>query len=258
MKHLSLLVLISCCCFTAFAQQKVTFGIIVKAGNYTLPYKQKSESIYPQIQRISKDVNFQKAGVAYSFGVNGTLRLGGHFRVSGELLYRMANYCFGFEQELLNVGETTPFATSSGKQQIKESSLFLPVKIHFSFLKDGRTSIALGAGIYHFLNVSTKGQNENKVGGLSASPYKYNLPEIEIINSDKKPEMAFTAGVSHRLDKHTTIGLEFIYERRSADKILFGRYPPGSDLPLRSFGYFYIEVPSMRSLSLTLSHNLSR
>jgi hypothetical protein len=258
MKHLSLLVLLSCYCFIAFAQQKATFGLVVKAGNYTLPYQHKSESFYFHGQRFSKYVIFQNAGATYSFGINGSLRLGGHFRVSGELLYRVANYSFGFDQELLNVGETTPFSSSNDMHQINESSLFLPVKIHFSFLKNGRTSITLGAGLFHFLNVSNKGETAYKNVGFSDRYYSYHLPDIDIINSDDKPEMAITAGVSHRLDKHTTIGLEFTYERRAADKIFFSYYAPDSVLSFISYGFFQMEAPSMRSLSLNLYHILSR
>ena len=258
MKKFYLFTLLSCCFFTAFSQKKAAVGLVVKAGNYTVPFQHTSESFNYYGERISKYTTIQNAGSAYSFGISGSLRLGGHFRVSSELLYRMVAYTFGSDQKLSTVPENTLLYTAHEKQQITESSLCLPVKVHFSFLKNGRTTLALGAGVFHILNVANKGYSETIDVGRPRRYNSYQFSDLAIINTDNKPEMTLTAGVYHRIDKNTTIGLEFNYERRAAAKIHFSKYDYFSDFGRPNHGYFDMEAPSVRSLSIALGHNLTQ
>lgn len=129
------------------AQRKYELGIVLKAGNFAFPNK-TTELITATNPFYEKSIR-QRVGRTVIFGVAHSLRLGGHFRISAEMLYRYAvitSTKLDHRVYTSNTGLVNVFDISLG-QIMAESSLALPVKVHYTFRKNGRSSIAGGLGV---------------------------------------------------------------------------------------------------------------
>ncbi|MFN0036236.1 MAG: hypothetical protein ACKVUS_14325, partial [Saprospiraceae bacterium] len=157
----------------AFSQQKNEFGFVVKAGNYAIPSEKKEYQPFNNGGN-SWTTSAQKAGETYTFGLWYARRLSGHVRLSAELLYRRASvlnkqgsyydYFDGIQIQRSEYLQT---------QHINENSLSLPIKLHFSFKKEGRTTFALGGGFSRVFAAEVGGQNESQYGFDEKRAYQF-------------------------------------------------------------------------------------
>jgi hypothetical protein len=239
----------------ADAQQKMEFGLVAKAGNFTLPAERTTVNVHENSAR--KTVSRNQPGSAYFLGVWQSLRLGNRFRLSAELLYRHTTlrtqqYRFNRSGMGVALSETEHWST----RQVAENSLFLPLKLHFSFKKNGRTSLAVGAGFSKAFGASyhehQKSRNKYQPGLDFDSDQNFDLNGIKASYT----YLTFTSGVYHRLDARTSIGLEFNFERR--DDTSFYYYHTSYSSFFDCLCYEYpLGVHTMRNFSLSVSHSLA-
>ncbi len=245
---------------TVFSQQKSEFGIVVSGGNFAMPFQKTTTEPYYYGQRIATTIESQDAGSLFSVGVKGSLRLGGYFRVSAELLYRMSTSKSSFTYANAPVGADPLANFSRQTQTVTESSIAIPIKLYASFKKNGRTSVALGAGLSRRVGGELKGWYDSQSAEYPNNDYHYRYPDLDLGLRDFKPALLLSAGLYHRLDKRTALGLEFYYERRSDQERYSSGYPSNIDflVDCLCYGFLYLDTPSVRNFSLTLSHSFSR
>lgn len=240
------------------AQRKYELGIVLKAGNFAFPHE--SRELITATNPFYEKIITQRVGRTVIVGVAQSLRLGGHFRVSAEILYRYAlitSTKLDHRVYTPNSGLINEFDINLG-QIVTESSLALPVRLHYSFRKDGRSSIAGGLGVSrkwsaHMLNHQTERSSLFPDNDIN---YTYLMHRFS--NRDFATKLSFTAGFYHRVQKNTTLGLEFTYEGRSLKEEF---YDPEAMIDYSNCycnPYPYIALPAMRSFTLSLQHNLLR
>jgi len=235
---------------SGFAQRKSEFGFLVKAGNYTFP-SQKTEHSYVYSSSASTNTLTIQPGAVYSLGFWQAIRLSDHFRLSGELLYRFSSFS-GRKQEF-NVFPDGNYRLDE-RRKFDERSLSLPIKLHYSWNKDGKLSLALGGGISRFLS--------SRVFIRSTARSFQLVEKITEINSNyanpihQKNSYNLCASLNYRLDPNTTLGFEYTFEKapRFSYPDIYFIIDPISDL------IFYLPEPSaypaMKSFSVSLKHNI--
>ncbi|MFN0036235.1 MAG: hypothetical protein ACKVUS_14320 [Saprospiraceae bacterium] len=237
----------------AFSQQKNEFGFVVKVGTYAIP-SEKTEHFNNGYE--GRSTYAQKAGETYTFGLWYSRRLGNRVRLSGELLYRHASfsnkdgwYSSHFDQTALGYSGRERF------QQINDHSLSLPVKLLFSFKKNGKTTLALGGGISRVFAADVSGEEKYQASADLATYFHKMYAGWKDFNT----EINLTAGLFHRLDSKTSIGLEYTFEE-TAERYYSAFY---SQIALDGcgcfgpcVGYYFLFPHNMNSFSLSLRHNI--
>ena len=258
MKNFSLSILLSFIATAVFSQKNADFGLVLQAGNFTSP-NQKTEQNFSGGEGVYTNSTNQKAGISYAVGIRQSIRLGGYFRISAEVLYRMASFSTSKAYSYGPIS-AAPNYTDIQSQQVAESSIAIPVKLHMSLKKNGRTSIVLGAGISRVLRSEFKANSASKNVLFPQSDYACRCPDLDLGMRDFKPATVFTAGLYQNINKSTSLGLEFSYEHRSEEQRYSSGFGDINEPFVNCFcsGYQYLQTPSMRSLSVSLSHNLSK
>ncbi len=255
MKIFVLLFFCSSCAFAAFSQNRASFGFVVKAGNFSLPFQHKENT--DNELRIKRDFSRQTAGYLFGLGIWESYQIDAHFKLYGELVFRHSSCTTsdGYDMEL----KAVEGAKSSSNREIRfsESNLSLPVKLHYSFASNGRTAVAIGAGIVANIGTTIKGTRRYRNSLVNQNAYTYsNISPPFFSGRTINPVLTLITGVYHRIQEGTSIGLEFAYERRSAERRYSAtRIDCGGPL-IDCGGYSYLGSPSMRSLSIVLSHDL--
>lgn len=243
-----LLPLLLCLATLAFSQQKHEFGFVVKAGNYAIPSKKTVVSNY----EITTTTITGKAGRAYIIGIWHSLALGSHIRLSGELLYRSSS--FVNEEHIYSswVFEGD-YERSEQIQETSARSLSLPIKLHFSFKKHGKTSLAIGGGISRDFAVSIY---EKTKWQYSPWPEASNSYDLRYTNWKAFANTYnLTAGVHYRIDPKTSLGLEYTFEKSTKPLKAYSNLPilcPDCDF----YYMMLIPRPNMNSFSVFLRHNI--
>jgi hypothetical protein len=240
----------------ANAQQKMEFGLVAKAGNFTLPKEKTSVVQYNPDE--SQSVSSNQPGSAYFFGIWNSLRLGGHFRLSAELLYR---HITTHEQQYTfyrhGIGPDVSESEYWEVHQTAENSIFLPLKLHFSFKKNSRTSFALGAGFSKTFGMTYRGYNKSRNSNTSQFDFGHDTRLDLGLQDMSSAYLSFTTGAYHRLDARTTLGLEFNFERRD-DPVRIRYAPSFSSATVDCLCYYApSQASAMRNFSLSLSHSLA-
>ncbi|MDO8365612.1 MAG: outer membrane beta-barrel protein [Saprospiraceae bacterium] len=232
----------------AFSQHKPEFGFVVKAGNFT-PQKATTTTEYG----FNNSVRL-KAGSVYTLGLWQTLSMGKRFRISAELLYRNS-FVVKEIRSWYNNSPGMPVA-SLQRQSINHSSLSIPVKLHYSFKKNGKTSLAIGGGVSRRFSQTVLNHFEYGDDAVIFSPndYQERVSDWNVFSTD----VQFTAGLFHRINPKTAVGLEYIFERTG----LHNNYYYASSLILCDClcdcgnGYGLQNTPKMNSFSVSLRHNI--
>ncbi len=260
MKQIYFLSLLLILVTPVFSQKKAEFGLVFSAGNFTRPFQQTTKEYYPTDQMVYTTINSHDAGNAFSIGVKQLLRLNKHLKLTGELLYRMASFENSFSGISSKIDGDQVSGSSVQSQKVRESSIAIPIKLHFFLNKKGSTSFALGAGFSQRLNAEFKGWHEYKYEEIPALNHNYRYPDMDLGFRDFSPELLLSAGLYHQLDNKTSLGIEYNYERRSDEALYYSEYFQYSEflIDCLCYGFVYLKTPNLRSWSLTLSHNLSK
>jgi len=236
---------------SAFSQQKAAFGFVVKAGNFAIPHENRTVDAY----YAYFDKN--NAGSTYTLGIWQSVPLGKRFQISAELLYQ--NTFLSKEHRNWYAGSPGIFAMPTSfrqTQKIYQSSISIPLKLHFSLDKKGKTSLALGGGVSRRFtqNVHNHQEFEEGVATFTTSDYKVRISDWDAFVTN----FQITAGLFHRLDRNTALGIEYTYERANRS---YGDYfsslsifcdclcDCGNQLAIQN-------TPKMNSFSVSLRHNI--
>ena len=244
MKTLLSTILILCLASLAVAQQKPEFGFVVKAGNAGWPTN-KSDLYYSY--QFTRNTGRRNIGRTFTMGVWYSIPLSKRVRLSTELLYRYSAQKseFSFWQLVSGGGG---FPTLSSKRQthrMNHSSLSLPVKLHFPFSENGKTTFVLGAGISQFFALNTAVLYEYEE--VNGTFFPDNYEENRLIGRNQfRLNYNLTAGLFRRLDPKTAIGIEYTFERTHSPYNFF------STCDCTSF----VKIPNLNSFSLSLRHNI--
>ncbi len=250
MKKTFLLLLCSSLATLAFTQRKAEFGFVVKAGNYAFPFKKTTSESYLGTTTSSKTITYN-AGETYALGIWQSFRLGKHFRLSGELVYRYAS--FTSEEDFYQWTWEGSFQTIS-RLKTQENSLALPLKLHFSFKKEGKASISLGGGFSHIFaaNVYVQASTQFFQFQQSTGAFTTRYSKPDAFNT----QYNLSAGFHYRLDAKTALGLEYTFEKATHTYL---QYPNAGLTPPVDCNCFYNEPrigPNMNSFSVSLRHNI--
>jgi hypothetical protein len=251
------LLLLLFCHTMVLAQSKSEWGILAKAGVHGLPQKHSLTNLF-ESESLTETIS-AKAGQVYTLGAWYGLRLGGHVRLSGSLLFRQSimENSRVFQWQGASAAPAINQSTSSEMQQFTEYSIVLPVQMRVSFRKNGRTALSLGAGFSRFLAGKQEMRSILDYPQFPQNNYSFYFPETAAKSSVSKSAINYSIGVSHRLDHRTSIGLEFTFEKR----------PPGTEVyPLnnlidtqiacRCYGIPMLDLPNMQQIGLYIEHRL--
>lgn len=235
--------------FSSFAQQKQQFGLVVKAGNYTIPFQKVTEGNYDY--NPDKKLTFAP-GQVYTFGIWHLSPLGDRFQFSAELLYR--NQRFSFEEQYRSSPNATNLYFSETYRKIEVSSLALPLKLHWLWKKGGKSSCFVGAGMSRNFIVNIYNENTTQTS---------QLPKTTWTNTDRYSDIGgfenhleLTGGFNYQLNSNTSIGFEYAYGKTSETAYCDPKLLAN---PLIDIACLYIDPrlkPQMNSFSISLRHNI--
>ncbi|MFN0216331.1 MAG: hypothetical protein ACKVT2_18890 [Saprospiraceae bacterium] len=249
MKKILLLPLFLCLATLAFSQGKHEFGFVVKAGNYSLPFEKTELDVY---SNNDTRTIYQKAGAVYSIGIWQSLPLGSRFRISAELLYRNALVKNGehFSRTYFERGQ----AYQENKQKHQESSVSIPIKLHYRFKKDGKFSMALGGGVSRVFALNVF--EENRIQ-FKPEPETTSTSTITFSDWDAfKTQFNLNAAIYYQLGSKTSLGLDYTFEKLAYQN---GYYPKSQINQLIYCECLYTEpsiISNMNSFSVSLRHNI--
>ena len=252
-RHLKESLLLFCVCLTthAFAQQKPEFGFVVKAGNAGWPTN-KSDLYYSY--QFTRNTERRNIGRTFSMGVWYSIPLSKRVRLSTELLYRYSAQKseLGFWNPASGGGGFPTYSSHRQTHRMNHSSLSLPVKLHFPFSENGKTTFVLGAGISQFFALNTAILYEYEEVNGTFRPDKYE--ENRLIGRNQfRLNYNLTAGLFRRLDPKTAIGIEYTFERTRRPYDFFSiNYCDCFCICETSF----VNIPNLNSFSLSLRHNI--
>jgi hypothetical protein len=242
--------------FSTFAQRKHDTGLVIKAGNFTFSdqkFKSSSSDVGYGIQETKN-----RPGVSLTFGGYHTLRLGNHFSLSAELLYRYSSYEILIDNKQRYYGQYSLLNYDYlESKQWSESSLSLPVKLNYSLRKNGRTSVSLGGGVSRIIALN---RNEAQQYVNLANPrigFASNIWERDTKWQNFENMLSLTAGITHRISDNTRIGFEFTFEKVR------------EVLPDYAYQFSYLDcicdyfksritTPKLQNVAVSLYHNLLR
>jgi opacity protein-like surface antigen len=257
MKKLYLLLLCTIALNSGFSQEKHEFGLLIKGGNFTSPTIQIDRQWYEFNQAIS--TNSTSAGFSLGFGIWKSIRLGAHFRISAELMYRYSTFSKKLAYEWKNNTIGIVSSTSAQSQESSESSLSLPVKVHYAFRKNGPTSIHVGFGVSRVIMEQMLGSFNDRSAGYPQFDREYTFPVFSSEMKDFNPMMTAVFGVQHKIAPQTSIGLEFTYERNTDVRKEYPHYVgPANLIDCLCYGFTYLGTANRYNFSASIFHNLQR
>lgn len=231
------------------AQSKAQFGLVVKAGNYTIPFQKFTEGHYDY--NPDKKLTFAP-GQVYTLGIWHLCPLGDRFQFSAELLYR--NQSFSFEEQYHSTPDAQNLYISDNYRKIMVSSLALPLKLHWLWKKGGKSSCFVGAGMSRNFIVNIYNKNTTETS---------QFPKTTWTNTDRYSDIGgfenhleLTGGFNYQLNSTTAIGLEYTYGKTSETAYCDPRQLVN---PLIDIACYYIDPrlkPQMNSFSISLRHNI--
>ena len=256
MKKVYLLLLFLCFSSTAFSQQKSEFGFVVKGGNYAIPSKRNT----PESFFFNSDNNVitHQAGSVYTIGIWHSVPLGHVFRLSGEFLYRSISFSGEHKSAFSFIDGIAPaIINSTLNQKMNESSISIPVKLHFPLKKEGRISFAIGGGISRvfYSNFISRSVTQSNHPTLGVEPDRIFVRRLSSWD-DFNTSLSLTAGLHYRIDKKTAFGLDYTFENAASryydisDTFLF------CDCICDCSGYSSQLRTNMNSFSVSLRHNI--
>jgi hypothetical protein len=245
--------LLFCICLAtnALAQQKPEFGFVVKAGNAGWPIN-KSDLYYSY--QYTRNTERRNIGRAFSMGVWYSIPLNKRVRLSTELLYRYSAQKseLSFWHPGSGGGGFPTLSSNRQTHRMNHSSLSLPVKFHFPFNENGKTTLVLGAGISQFFALNSAILYEYEEGDGTLFPDYY--VENRLIGRNQfRLNYNLTAGLFRRLDPKTAIGIEYTFERT---------HRPYNFFSTNFCDCFCIcqtpfdNIPNLNSFSVSLRHNI--
>ncbi len=249
-KDFYLLPILLCFATHVFAQQKPEFGFVVKAGNAGWPTN-KSDLYYSY--QFTRNTGRRNIGRTFTMGVWYSIPLSKRVRLSTELLYRYSTQ----KSELSfwhpvsgGGGGFPPYYSNHQTHHMNHSSLSLPVKLHFPFSENGKTTFVLGAGISQFFALNTAVLYEYEE--VNGTFFPDNYEENRLIGRSKfRLNYNLTAGLFRRLDPKTAIGIEYTFVRTHRPYHFF----PTCDCFCICETSF-VRIPNLNSFSLSLRHNI--
>jgi hypothetical protein len=245
--------LLFCICFAtnALAQQKPEFGFVVKAGNAGWPTN-KSELYYSY--QYTRNTERRNIGRTFSMGVWYSIPLNKRVRLSTELLYRYSAQTskFSFWHPGSDGGIIGPLFSNRQTHQMNHSSLSLPVKLHFPFNENGKTTLVLGTGISQFFALNTAVLYEYEEVNGTFLP-DYHVENRFIGRNQFRLNYNLMAGLFRRLDPKTAIGIEYTFERTHRP---YNFFPTNFCDCLCICDMQFAKIPNLNSFSLSLRHNI--
>ncbi|MCW5924346.1 MAG: outer membrane beta-barrel protein [Saprospiraceae bacterium] len=245
MKQLYLLPLLLLSTVALFAQEKFELGFAVKAGTFTMPHEKK--------ETIGLAYDYP-AGFSSSYGVFVSRRLGGHFRLSLDLLYNFSRY-----EERGNGAE--PFssflpATTKMTRNINAQSLITPLQILFSPKKNGKWVLNAGAA----LNVVLGSEMMTRMESDSQNPVtQWQSDPVRRFGEGTLLQAFLIAGLHYRMEQRTAIGLEFTGLLRREQLTYWNWSAPPMAIIACDCINPYNGIPFwMQSLAISLRHNILR
>lgn len=192
----------------SFAQQKPEFGLLASAGTYTYPGHKQPLDIYAD---TDDQTMTHKPGSNFSLGIWHSWPLGKRFKISAELQYRYVGIASKLENQFsFNNGSGTFESSSIQEQTISESSLVLPVYLHYSFKKAPKLSLRLGAGVSRAFSSVSSAKIQTKLAGSPDHTAYINYRSSNW--EDFVNQLNLHAGLHFKIDPNTSLGLDYTFE----------------------------------------------
>lgn len=258
MKNFYLLLLFSSLATLTVAQQKPEFGFVAKFGTYAIPSSKTESSAYGS--NTSQSTFTQKLGQTQSIGFWSAVPIGKYVRLSAELLYRRGTFSNSqaYFSEYFDGASSLRF-WSTQNQSIHENTLSLPIKIHLTFKENGKTTFAFGGGLSRIFSATVRSSNEYKQSPSSypyPPSYPYPFPIVRSNWSDFEIGFNMTAGLHHRLDNKTSIGIEYTFEKSPEQGYSYLSLSSLAIVDCLCYDYYLMRHSNMNSFSVSLRHNI--
>ncbi len=238
--------------FIPLNAQKTEFGLVMKAGAYTVPFKNREIEVnyYADRHELSS-----KPGSNYALGIWHTIPLSKKLRLGTELLFRVTNVSVVYHsQGQFYNGVSQVFTSSERYQDSYHTSLSLPIKLQLTPSPNSKFAMELGFGITQKLSFLS----QNKIVRRSSTEneteehYQIGLDSWDKIN----PVFSFYTGVRYNINQQTALGIEYLFEKNNdydlgEPLIIFG--PQGACNCLFSYPD---HTPNINSFSVSLRHNI--
>lgn len=232
--------------------QKHEFGPIVKAGIYTLPFKNREIEVYYDADR--HDLS-SKPGSNFALGVWHTLSLSKKLRLSTELLFRNTSVStvYHSQSQFFN-GVNQVYVSSERYLDYYQNSLSLPIKLQVTPSPTSKFAIDLGFGITQGLSFLSQNKMVMRTSLEEETEMHY---QIGVDSWDKfNPLFSFYTGLRYYINQQTALGIEYLFEHNNeyalVEPLLIFDPQGGCNC---FFGYPDY-MPNMHSFSLSLRHNL--
>jgi hypothetical protein len=176
--------------------------------------------------------------------------LGGHFGISAELLYNFSIYEENSRFEYYD--QESNFYWYDTDNSFEVNTLMIPAKVHFSFSKNGKLSIAAGLAPSLILKSRVATIYKDVTGNYITTDSK--KAQVMGSDGDEGVQLFFTAGGRYHISPQTSVGIDFTGSL-SRDRTPF--YP---DISICGVGSEYIVTYPfwMKSLAISLRHNILR
>jgi hypothetical protein len=249
----------------ANAQQKMEFGLVAKAGNFTLP-EYKEVVGFEARQKI-----MLYPGVQLQLGAYAQRSLNRRLSLSAGLLYQHSA-ARKWENIWMKPSLSEISASADINAEIAQGSLTLPIGLHFQPLQWAKTSLSVGwSPVYTLFNSTRLLSNNSPIDDEpSVSPDYYccdclfiiSLPteSIGFYSTEKvvsRFQSLITGGLKHRIARQTTVGIEFALSLGAFRQTSNFHYQYDCCTPR-----FMYEIPEGRypiftkNISVSLFHNL--
>lgn len=208
-----------------------------------------------------RSVQKSKAGYFNRFGVFNSYSISKRMRVSGELLLGIGSMSTSTKSNRgVSVTDISTKTTYITTHSIELLDVSLPVKVHYSFKKDGKLSVMLGMGVACLVNADVRLVQEIRGGTEPATLPFSNTPGVTRIGAhDLRTRYSIEAGWQYRLSQSTAVGIRISLEPGFLNPPLSLREPVVYPFIPRDFVFnfpYFEKSLRLASLSLVIRHNL--
>lgn len=202
-------------------------------------------------------------GINYSLGLAYQHKLGKHFSLATQLLYQYSNYRINMASKFRVSTSGFPFFQNTDTDQYLqfcESSLSIPVLLHYHFIKQEKTSIAIGLDLNRVLSRTMVQQlRVVSLDQPQRTKQESQAPRLSPFDA-LSGSLGLNMGIYQRIHSNTRVGVEFCLQNRMHYLFTLRQYPqaPGNIDTFFSFVDPVRESSFMKSLCLVLQHNILR
>ena len=244
MKNYNLLFALLLLASPLLAQQKTEFGLLVKAGNFTLPQKGPG----PEPLGFTHSENALSGGYSIGLGIYGERNIALHWDWSTELRYTLSSFSLHEKFDFDANDDAYILIERDWTRRYTEQTLVLPLKLQYHFGAAGKT--ALGFGLAPSFNLRTR-----QAVSSAVDVWTFYHPYFTQYQQPAKPaprmQLLLVGSLHEQIGSRASVGIEWMAALRHNDLGIYFKDYESKTFAARS-------PFSMKSLSMSLKYCLWR